>query len=85
MAGFLVPSEQEKSNCPKLFRCATVWFHHPRPEEMLCPVASLQQPGWLGLKLQSTNGIRVLLAADAGFDDFVWQSMTCAEEVGAFD
>ena len=35
----------------------------------LVVLAAFQQPCELRLKLQSTNGIAVLLAADAGFDD----------------
>ena len=40
-----------------------------------------QQPCQLRLKLQSTNCIVVLLATDAGFDDFFKQGQTRAEEV----
>ena len=36
-------------------------------------LAAFQEPGELRLKLQSPNCIAVLLAADAGFDDFVQQ------------
>ena len=37
---------------------------------LLC-LTSFQQPGQLRLKLQSANGIRVLLASNTGFDDFI--------------
>ena len=55
------------SNCRK---------HSPLPPKspplmagFLVVLAAFQQPCELRLKLQSTNGIAVLLAADAGFDD----------------
>ena len=46
---------------------------------------AFQQPCELRLKLQSTNSIAVLLAADAGFVDFVQQGKMCAEEVRTLD
>ena len=65
-----------------LYRCPGKIHPISNGEVFYCHLTAFQQPGQLCLKLQGTNGIRVLFASNTGLDNFVEQGKTCAKEVG---
>ena len=65
-----------------LYRCPGKIHPISNGEVFYCHLTAFQQPGQLCLKLQGTNGIRVLFTSNTGLDNFVEQGKTCAKEVG---